>query len=68
MDVKLSERQETILRYLTEGLTNEEMARRMFLSPHTTRIYRTQLLEILGARSAAQAVHEAYKLGILSVG
>lgn len=68
MNVTLSERQRTILHHLTEGLTNEEMARRMFLSPHTTRIYRTQLLEILGARSAAQAVHNAYQLGVLSVG
>ena len=68
MDVKLSERQLTILHHLIEGKTNVEMAREMFLSPHTTRIYRAQLLEILGARSAPQAVHIAYQLGILSVG
>jgi DNA-binding CsgD family transcriptional regulator len=65
MNVRLSERQASILAYLTEGLTNEEMARKMYLSPHTTRIYRAQLLETLGARSAAHAVHLAYVEGIL---
>lgn len=65
MDVRLSDRQLTVLRYLIQGMTNVEMAQLMYLSPHTTRIYRTQLLEALGARSAAHAVHRAYEEGIL---
>lgn len=64
-EVRLSERQLEVLRHLTEGLTGPEMATLMFLSHHTVRIYRGQLLEALGARSAAQAVHQAHMLGIL---
>lgn len=50
---------------LAEGLTSDEMGRRMFLSGHTVRIYRVQLLEALGARNAAHAVHQAHLLGLL---
>lgn len=64
-DVRLSERQAQVLRYMAEGFTNVEMAGKMYLSPATTKLYRLQLLEALGARNAAHAVSLGHQLGLL---
>lgn len=64
-EVRLSDRQLDILLNLIEGRTSAEIASRLYLSRGTVQIYRCQLLEALGARNAAQAVHRAHELGIL---
>lgn len=64
VEVRLSDRQRQVLNFLVDGMTTAEMGKRMFLSPHTVRCYRNQLLEALGARNASQAVHIAHRLGL----
>lgn len=64
-EVSLSARQREVLRYLAAGLSIDEMARLMYLSPNTIRVYRRQVYAALQARNAAQAVNVAHELGIL---
>lgn len=64
-DVRLSERQLQILRLVAEGMTRPEIASRVYLAPSTVGYYQCQMLEALGARNAAHAVHQAHLLGLL---
>lgn len=64
-EVNLSDRQHQVLLHVIEGLSSEEIGARMYLSPHTVRVYRAQLLIALQSRNIAQAVHRAHELGIL---
>lgn len=58
----LSSREAEILGFLVEGLTNKEIAARIFLSPETVKTYVTRILKKLGARNRTEAVVRA--LGI----
>lgn len=53
---KISDREAEVLRLLGEGLTNTEIASRLFLSESTVRTYQHRLLEKLHLRNRAQAV------------
>ena len=64
-DVNLSDRQSQVLYWLAQGLTSQEIGEKLYLSAATVKNYRFQLLEALGARNAAEAVHRAHELGIL---
>jgi DNA-binding NarL/FixJ family response regulator len=52
----LSEREREILRLVGAGLTNEAIAERLFLSPHTVRTHVRNSLRKLGVSTRAQAV------------
>ncbi len=52
----LSLREREILKLIVEGLTNTEIAARIFLSPETIRGYRKNLLLKLGAKNTAVLV------------
>lgn len=53
---KLSRRESEILTMLAEGLTGEEIARRLVLSPETVRTHVRNAMEKLDARTRVQAV------------
>jgi DNA-binding CsgD family transcriptional regulator/tetratricopeptide (TPR) repeat protein len=61
----LTRRQVEILRLLAEGLTNSDIAGRLFLSPKTAGHHVSAVLRKLGAHSRTEAVHEATRLGLL---
>ncbi len=52
----LTRRQHEILHLLRQGLSNEEIARMLGVSPHTVKGHMTRLFKTLGVRSRAQAV------------
>ena len=54
-----------VLRLLAAGLTNREVGRRLFMSEHTVATHVSHLLAKLGARSRAEVVASAARLGIL---
>lgn len=56
---KLSARESEILGFLAEGLTGEEIARRLVLSPETVRTHVRNATEKLGARTRTEAVVKA---------
>jgi DNA-binding NarL/FixJ family response regulator len=63
----LSARQQEILQLIAEGATNEEIALRLYLSPHTVKQHTSALYRKLGARNRTHAVQAARCRGLISV-
>jgi DNA-binding NarL/FixJ family response regulator len=59
----LSGREAEILGMLAEGLTGEQIAKRLVLSPETVRTHIRNAMEKLGARTRTEAVVRALDLG-----
>jgi DNA-binding NarL/FixJ family response regulator len=52
-----------VLRALAEGLSNAEIARRIWISPETVKTHVKSILAKLGVRDRTQAVVWAYRTG-----
>jgi len=65
-DAELTARQLEVLQLLDAGLTQHEIARRLFLEHATVRNHTTDLRRKLGANTCAHAVGIGHRLGILS--
>jgi LuxR family maltose regulon positive regulatory protein len=61
----LSEREIEVLQLIAEGLTNREIAARLFLSVNTVKVHSSNIYGKLGAHNRTQAVARAQTLGIL---
>jgi LuxR family maltose regulon positive regulatory protein len=61
----LSEREMQVLELIAGGLTNPEIASRLFLSPHTIKVHAHNIYGKLGVHSRMQAVARARALGVL---
>ena len=61
----LSKREEEVLRLVAEGLTNKEIARRLFVTENTVKTHVTSLFNKLGVDSRARAVAVAANEGLL---
>ncbi len=57
--VTLTKREEEILELVAQGLTSNEIADRLFISPRTVETHRAHLMEKLGAKNAAALVRYA---------
>ncbi|WP_336713145.1 response regulator transcription factor [Arthrobacter sp. USHLN218] len=64
----LSEREREILQHVGWGLSNDEIAEALFLSPATARTYVSRLLTKVGARDRSQLVVIAYETGLIQPG
>ncbi len=62
----LSKRELELLELLAEGLSNQAIAERLFLSPHTVKTHVRNIYSKLDVSSRTQAVARARMLGILS--
>lgn len=60
-----SERELEVLQLLAAGLTNREIAERLFLAEGTVKNYVTNILGKIGARDRTQAALRARELGLL---
>lgn len=60
----LSERELEIVRHLCEGLSNAEMAERMFLSESSVKGYVTTVMRKLGVTTRLKAVVRAHDMGL----
>ncbi len=67
-DHGLTNQELRILKCLAEGLTQGEIARRLFISPKTVATHIQHILGKLGVHSRAQAVAFAYQRGLLEDG
>lgn len=65
LDEPLSPREQEILRLLAHGLTNREIASRLYLAEGTVKNYVTNILGKVGARDRTQAALRAREMGIL---
>lgn len=64
----LTDREAEVLALVGRGLTNDEIAQRLFLSPATARTYVSRLLAKLGARDRAALIVLAYEGGVIQPG
>ena len=62
---RLTEREREILGLVAEGLSNDEIAARLYLSPLTTKTHVSRILAKLEARDRAQLVVIAYESGLV---
>jgi pimeloyl-ACP methyl ester carboxylesterase/DNA-binding CsgD family transcriptional regulator len=63
---QLTEREKEILERLATGLTDEQIAADLFLSPNTIRWYNRQIYSKLGVNNRTQAIAQARALGLLT--
>ena len=63
--LELSAREMEILRLIADGLTNQEIARRLYLSVHTVKNHVHRILDVLGVHSRWGAVNHAFAKGWL---
>ncbi|MEJ2559207.1 MAG: response regulator transcription factor, partial [Anaerolineae bacterium] len=61
----LSERELEVLQLIAEGLTNPEIASRLFLSLHTVKAHARNIYGKLGVHNRTGAVTRARALGVL---
>ena len=64
----LTEREREVMALVAEGLTNDEIAGRLFLSPATARTHVSRSMIKLGARDRTQLVVLAYESGLVRPG
>jgi DNA-binding NarL/FixJ family response regulator len=65
---RLTEREREVLALVAQGLSNEEIAARLYLSPLTTKTHVSHIMTKLGARDRAQLVVVAYESGLVVPG
>ncbi len=61
----LTNRERGVLALIGEGLTNEEIAGKLGLSPHTVQTHRSNIMEKLGLHNRAQLVTYAARVGLI---
>ena len=61
---QLTARELEVFRLITEGLSNAEIGRRLFISDTTVKTHVTRLLQKLSLRDRAQAIVLAYQTGL----
>jgi LuxR family maltose regulon positive regulatory protein len=61
----LSEREIEVLKLMARGLTNPEIARRLYLSPNTLKAHAQNIYQKLDVHSRVQAVNRGRELGLL---
>lgn len=62
----LTEREQEILRLITEGLTGNEIAERLCISRKTVVTHRAHIMEKLGAHNAAELIKHAIQEGMVA--
>ncbi len=61
-------REQEVLELIAAGLSNQEIADRLYLSIHTVKMYASQLYRKLGVRRRTEAVRRAREVGLLPPG
>jgi DNA-binding NarL/FixJ family response regulator len=64
----LTDRERAAMRLAAGGLSNDEIAAELFISPHTAKTHLNRAMTKLGARDRAQLVIVAYETGLARVG
>ncbi len=62
---QITEREIEVLHLISNGLTNQEIANKLHLSPHTTESHRRHLLTKMDARNTAELVRKGMEKGLI---
>jgi RNA polymerase sigma factor (sigma-70 family) len=62
----VTQREREILRLLADGLTNEEIGKRLFISPETVRTHVRKAMSKLDADTRTQAVAKALRQSLIA--
>lgn len=65
---ELTERRREVLYLVVDGLTNQQIASKLVLSPYTVKKHVTHLLGIVGVRSRTELVIASYEAGLVPCG
>ena len=65
---ELTDREREVLALVGEGLSNDEIAERLVISPFTAKAHVSRTMTKLGARDRAQLVVHAYEAGVVQPG
>ncbi len=63
---KITQRERDVLRLLSQGLTNEEIGREIFISPETVRTHLRKAMGKLDAKTRTEAVASALRLSLIA--
>lgn len=61
----LTERERSILAALGEGMSNKQIAKEFWLAEQTVKFHLTNIYRKLGVSTRTEAVHRAYRIGLL---
>jgi ATP/maltotriose-dependent transcriptional regulator MalT len=64
-DANLSSRERAIVLLMSDGLSNKEIARQLYIAPETVKSHAKNIFWKLTVRSRAQAVYRAATLGLI---
>jgi DNA-binding NarL/FixJ family response regulator len=64
-DIKLTSREVEIVKLISEGLTSQQMANKLFISPRTVETHRANLMKKAGVKNAMELVNKVEKLGLM---
>jgi two-component system response regulator DegU len=62
----LTKREKEILKLISDGLSNKEIATKLFVSTRTVDTHRYNLMQKLGVKNGAELVRLAFKLNLIS--
>ncbi|OHV43803.1 response regulator transcription factor [Pseudofrankia sp. BMG5.36] len=62
---RITEREREVLALVATGLSNDDIAKRLYVSPHTAKTHVNRIMTKVGARDRAQLVVIAYQTGFV---
>jgi DNA-binding NarL/FixJ family response regulator len=63
----LSEREQQVLKHLSDGLRNKEIAEKLALSPKSVETYRLRMMHKLGCHSTPELIRYAIREGLIAL-
>jgi LuxR family maltose regulon positive regulatory protein len=66
LEEPLSEREQEVMIYIAEGLTNNQIAEKLFISLNTVRTHTKKIYSKLGVHSRTQAIAKAKDIGLIN--
>jgi DNA-binding NarL/FixJ family response regulator len=63
--VSLTNRETEIISLISEGLTNQQMADKLFISPRTVETHRANVMKKIGVKNAVELIRKAQQFGII---
>jgi DNA-binding NarL/FixJ family response regulator len=64
-DIKLTSRETEIVKLISDGLTSQQMADKLFISPRTVETHRANLMKKTGVKNSIELVKKMEKIGVL---